>query len=280
MFGGIPPNRRRRNPRALACLAAGADLRPLLAIALLALLSSPARAEDDVVLDRPGRSVEAPGGTVVLPPGPIPPDLLLADDVRVLRADLLLDRAEVLDTFVARFARQAHRLLARDVPDCAALSTLEAAIDLARGASADAVRTVRAELATLPEDPLVEPHRERTREASARATIAESEAWPALESSLRARCPAVAAPPTVWLPDDERESVSGKVAVYVRGPEPLRVVFVNGLPAGVTGPDGWAVVVAPAEPIALCIADPDRDECGRPVRVDAVSAAAFDLSQS
>ena len=256
-----------------------APMRAILAILALAvvLVAAPTHAEE-LPIDWPGRSVEGPGGSVVLPPQPTPPDLLLEDDDRIRRADLLLERAEVLDAFVARFARQARRLLDADAPDCEALATLEAAIALSRSASSEAALTARAELATLPEGEVVEPRRERARSAAAREAVVVTEAWPSLERALRARCAAMDAPPTVWLPAEEQEPVADRIVVFVRGEEPRRVVFADGIPAGVTGTGGWAVLVAGVGAVELCVAEPDRDTCAGAVRVTA-AAAAFDLAE-
>jgi|GEM_PF-5594234 len=252
----------------------------LLAVLCAASLAPVALAQEEPEpsVERPGRSVQVPGGTVVLPPHPIPPEELIGEDPRVLRAALLLDRVDVLDTFAARFARQGRRVLDGRQVDCAAVAAIDHALDLTLGASQAARRTVTAELELLPTFAALDGLRERAGQASARASDVDDELWPALSAAFESRCPASAtAPPTPWLPDDERSAADGMAVIFVKTKRVRAVVWLDGAPAGVGDGTGWAVVVAPSRAVSLCEAEPEDDECTERVEVDASPAAAFDL---
>ncbi len=92
-----------------------------------------------------------------------------------------------------------------------------------------------------------------------------------------ATCGGEPSSPAVFLGTDAGGPVLGSVAVYARGDGPSVVVWADGTPIGVTGPDGWAVlVVAPGER-TLCAADPRDAVCEPGFRVDALMGSAFDL---
>ncbi|MCO4772496.1 MAG: hypothetical protein KDA24_20855 [Deltaproteobacteria bacterium] len=254
----------------------------LLAASIALLVPASAWAQevsDERPPERGGRSVEAPGGTVVRAPQPVPPTELLDQDHRVMRMGLLLDRADVLDTFVARLARQARRVLDGEQPDCSALGTIRHALDLSLAASRDAIVTVAAELPLLPDAQGLTGLRERAQHVEERRSAVDEQLWPPLGAALRQSCPSPAPrPPTVWLPPDELTSVDGSSIIFVKTGEIDEVVWLDGQPAAVSDPSGWAVLVAPTRPVRLCVAPPDKDECPKLVEVEATPVAAFDLS--
>jgi hypothetical protein len=266
--------------------AVRATLPSLLIASLVALSPTWAQSQSDGANPPPGQSggsIEAAGGTVVLPPLPIEPAELLAEDRRAARSALLLTRIEVLDTFVARFARQTRRLVAGADVDCDAVGALDHALRLALDGSGLAERTVRADLAVLPPDPSLDPMRERATQASARRRDVQERLWPALVRDVQARCPAVDgfadAPPTPWLPEDDRRAADGHALIFVKAARPGDVVWLDGRPAGVADAGGWAAVVAPDRAVRLCQARPGADSCDELVEVMAAPAAAFDLSR-
>lgn len=256
-------------------------MRPALPIALgLALAASAVHAQQSGSSDEPPRvqdSLEAPGGTVVRPPPALPPGALLERDPRVGRSRELLDRLELHDDFVARFARQSQRLLAVSSPDCEALATLGRAMSLSRSESTVSRRTVASELVLLPDAELVQPLRDRLAVAEQRA-LDSAEAWAALQDEVGARCPGLGSEaPTVWLPENERGAVDDRVVAFVRAERSGQVVWVSDVPAGQAAEDGWAVVVAPVGEAVVCSAAPESEACSPGVSVTMTAAAAYDL---
>lgn len=256
-------------------------MRRVLPIALgFALVASAVHAQEDGSSDEPPRvrdSLEAPGGTVVRPPPALPPEALLERDPRVGRSRELLDRLELHDDFVARFARQTRRLLAVSSPDCEAVATLRRAMGLSRGESTASRLTVAAELAVLPDAGVVQPLRDRLAVAEQRAQDS-AELWTALQDEVVARCPGRGPEaPTVWLPENERGAVGDRVVAFVRAERAGQVVWVDGVPAGQAAADGWAVVVAPVGEAVVCSAAPEAETCSAGVGVNVTAAAAFDL---
>ena len=258
--------------------------RPSLATSLLVAallpLSALAQVEETPAMERAGGSVQAPGGTVVLPPLPITPMELLSEDRRASRAGQLLLRIEVLDTFAARLARQSRRVLGADPVDCAAMGTLHSALVLVQGGSELAGRTVNADLAILPDSPALTELRERASQATQRRVEVTDESWPALHAALLRRCPALKpGPPTPWLPVEDRMSVDGYSVIFVKTERPGAVVWSDGAPAAVSDDAGWATLVAPGSPLRLCEAAPADERCDELVELDPRPAAAFDLSR-
>ncbi len=202
--------------------------------------------------------------------GPLPvppPGLEAAAGGPLARARDHLDRATVLDGLGVRVAR---KLLEADCDLVEPGARLLA--HLSREGSAE-VRTAGALLA----DPEASGSADRDRLESLDRRLRHLRRQAADSVRRAGPCPAADGPPSVYLTAAETTPIDGRVVLLAKASEPARVVWVDGSPAGVSEPDGWAVIVAAPGSRVLCEAPAAATTCDGGFAVEAVMGAAFDL---
>jgi hypothetical protein len=98
------------------------------------------------------------------------------------------------------------------------------------------------------------------------------------EQARLASCDGGAEAP-VYLAPEYAGSVDGSAAILLRAEAPGRVVWIDGSPAVVAGPGGWAVAVVPVGLRRVCAAEPADVQCPVEREIDAGMGVGFDLRQ-
>jgi hypothetical protein len=222
--------------------------------------------------DRPSQAPSVDNSAVVVPAEPLPtplpdppPGLGDVPDTPQGRAAAHADVAEVLDVLGVRAARTASE-------DCATAPAVAMGLGLVHHEAREHLKTAKALLLGVDGTAAQE-----ARLAELQGRLGHLEGLLVQARARASRCDRAPSSPAVFLEPRARGPVLGQVAVYTRGDGPSQVVWVDGTPIGVTGPDGWTVIVLEAGERTLCSADPRDAECQPGFRVDALMGAAFDL---
>ncbi len=247
------------------------------------------RAPDDPSPGRPSGTQRAALRTLSGGPAVPPPSLSFLQEGLQTRAARHRVRADALDALAVRAARRLRDLApaGADRHACLAANAARRALELAVTAGiqrADTAASLEAEVDLLG---VGAPERTPGPTASTRLRELRAQARDRLIPELEAggcepRTSTVLVggmEPRVHLSGEARRAVGGRVVFFVKVPRSTPVIWVDGAPEGLAGPDGWGVVTSAARSVTLCATGPHGDACEPSHRARPAMGDAYDLAR-
>jgi len=217
-----------------------------------------------------------------------PPRLSFLQEGAATRAARHRVRAAVLDALAVRAARRLQALAPRaeDRHACLAANAARRAVELALVAGSRRAATAES-LEEEAEPDVDEASGRRPPEISARLAELDDILVDVLVPELQAaRCePETSAAlegamePRVHLDTKDRRPLGGRVAFFVKVPRETPVIWIDGAPEGLAGPDGWGVVTARSGSVTVCAAPPHGGFCEPSHRARPAMGDAYDLTR-